>query len=252
MNDALLQQLDPADSPKAGLSGRARADLEWILSTDAGPTGMPERCMPRLRVAVGLTAAAALAGAGVVAPTGLRGGDTAFASWTAAASTLSAAQRTQAGESCRQQLSEDDPAAGRAHVALADRRGVWTTVVLSADGGFSGLCVTDSSAGWFRDDMIGSVGVATGLDPVSPRGVVATDLGTGTMTAGDISLAAGVAGPQVASIATDTASHGVVTATIAGGRFALWFPGDEFGDRDRIPVEVTYLDGSTATVDLEL
>ena len=54
-----------------------------------------------------------------------------------------------------------------------DRRGDWTTVVLSGDGGFSGLCVTDASTGWFRKDMIGSAGVATGLDPVGARGLVA-------------------------------------------------------------------------------
>jgi hypothetical protein len=99
--------------------------------------------------------------------------------------------------------------------------------------------------------MIGSAGVATGLDPVGARGVVATDLGTGTMSAVEISLAAGLAGPQVAGITTDTESHGVVTATIAGGRFALWFPGDELVDRDAVTVEVTCADGSTATVDPE-
>lgn len=62
--------------------------------------------------------------------------------------------------------------------------------------------------------MIGSAGVATGLDPVVARGLVA--------------------------------------ATVAGGRFAFWFPGDELEDRETVPVEVTYADGSTATVKLEL
>ena len=252
MNDTLLHQLDPADSPKAELSQRARADLEWILSMDCGPAAMPMRRTPRVRVAVGLTAAAALAVAGVLAPSALRSGDIAFASWTPTASTLSATEGQHAGESCRQELSDADPAAGQAHMALADRRGDWTTVVLSGDSGFSGLCITDASTGWFRKDMIGSAGVATGLDPVGARGVVATDLGTGTMAAGDISLTAGFAGPQVVGITLDTEWHGVVAATVAGGRFALWFPGDELDDRDAVPVEVTYADGSTATVKLEL
>lgn len=252
MNETILHQLDPADSPKAELSDRARADLEWILSTDAGPTALPTRRTPRLRVAVGLTAAAVLAVAGVLAPSALRGGDTAFASWIPTAGTLTATERAQAAQSCRQELSDSEPAAGRAHMALADRRGDWTTVVLSGVGGFSGLCITDASTGWFRKDMIGSAGVATGLDPVGARGVVATDLGTGTMAAGDISLAAGFVGPQVSGIAIDTESHGVVMATIAGGRFALWFPGDELRDGGTVPVEVTYADGSTATVALEL
>ena len=68
----------------------------------------------------------------------------------------------------------------------------------------------------------------------------------------DISLAAGFAGPQVAGITVDTESHGVVTASVAGGRFALWFPGDELENRTTIPAQVTYADGSTATVNLEL
>ena len=252
MIDSILHQLDPADAPRTELSGRARADLERILSTADRAAAMPMRRSPRVRVAVGATAAAALAAAGVLAPSALRSGDTAFASWTPHARALSAAEAAQAGSNCRQELSDADPAAGQAHTALADRRGDWTTVVLSGERGFSGLCVTDASTGWFRQDMIGSAGVATGLDPVGARGVVATDLGTGTMAAGDISLAAGVAGPQVVGITLGTESHGVVAATVAGGRFALWFPGDELDDRDTVPVEVVYADGSTATVELEL
>ena len=252
MNDTLLRQLDPADSPTAKLSERARADLERILSTDRRPTATPPRRTPRTRVAVGLTAAAALAVAGVLAPSALRSGDTAFASWSPTASALSATDKAHAGENCRQELSHADSTAGQAHVAVADRRGDWTTVVLSGDNGFTGLCITDASTGWFRKDMIGSAGVATRLAPANARGVVATDLGTGTMAAGDISLAAGYAGPQVVGITLLTESHGVVAATVANGRFALWFPGDELENRDMVAVDVTYADGSTATVKLTL
>lgn len=251
MNETLLHQLDPADSRRAELSDRARADLEWILSTGAMPTATPMRRAARRRLAVGLSAAAALAVVGVLAPSAMHGGDTAFASWIPTASSLSSNEREEAAESCRQELSETVPAAAQADTALADRRGDWTTVVLSGSRGLSGLCITDASTGWFRNDMIGSVGVVTGLDPVGARGVVATDLGAGTMAAGDISLAAGFAGHQIVGITTDTESHGVVKATVTDGRFALWFPGDELGDRDSVPVEVTYSDGSTATVDLQ-
>lgn len=252
MNDTLLRQLDPADPPRSELSQRARADLERILSTDRRPVATPPRRAPRARVAVGLSAAAAIAVAGVLAPSTLGSGDTAFASWTPTASTLSATERAEAGDSCRKQLSDADSAAGRASVALADRRGDWTTVVLSGEDGFSGLCVTDASSGWFREDMIGSAGVATSLGPVGAREVVATDLGTGTMAAGDISLTAGYVGSQVIGITLDTESRGVVEATVANGRFALWFPGDELEDRGTVPLDVAYADGSTATVEVRL
>ena len=251
MNDTFLRQLDPAAPPKHELSERARADLESIVSTDLGQGALPTRRRPRGRVAGGLTMAAALAVAGILAPSALRSGDTAFASWTQTASALSATEEMQAAASCRHELSDADQAAGRADLALADRRGDWTTVVLSGDGGFSGLCITDASTGWFRENMIGSAGVASGLEPVGRRGVVATDLGSGTMAAGDISLAAGLAGLEVVGVTVRTESHGVVVATVSGGRFALWFPGAELDDRSTVPVEVAYADGSTAMVELE-
>lgn len=251
MNETILRTLDPADDPTTELSDRARADLEWILATDAKPTAVPLRRTPRVRLATALTAAAAIAVTGIVAPSFLRSGDTALASWSPAASNLSATESARAGESCRESIYDDDRAAD-ADAVVADRRGDWTTVMLMGDGGFSALCITDASAGWFRKDMIGSSGVATGLRPLGAPGVVATDLGTGTMSAGDISLAAGFAGPEVVGITLDTESHGVVTATVNGGGFALWFPGDELRDHDTVPVDVTYVDGSTATVELEL
>lgn len=257
MNDhlTLLRQLDPAREPATDLSARARTDLERILATERWPARRPGRSparrRPRGRTAVGLVAAGTLAVVGVLAPSVLRGGDTAFASWTPTGIGLSSAERADAGESCRRALA-DDPAARDATVAVAERRGDWTTVVLSADGGFSGLCITDESAGWFRGDMIGSVGVAVGAAAVGDRALLATDLGSGTMSAGDLSLAAGVAGSEVRGVSLRTETHGVVEATVADGRFALWFPGDELEEQGVVPVQVAYADGSTARVRLAL
>ncbi|QGQ18513.1 hypothetical protein GC089_03650 [Cellulomonas sp. JZ18] len=188
----------------------------------------------------------------------LTGGDRAFATWTAAPGDLTGPQRADAVAGCRDGMrhaaGEHTDALADARPAVAERRGAWTTVVLAGPGGFSALCVTDSSAGFFRDGMVGSVGVATGHVEPAPREVRATDLGTGSMSAGDVSLAAGAVGTDVVGVRYASASRGDVVATVAEGRFALWLPGDELRDAPRagVDVQVTYRDGTTGTARLTL
>jgi hypothetical protein len=172
---------------------------------------------------------------------------------------VSARQLAAAAASCRESLA-DGAGAGYADdlrdadPAVAERRGVWTTVVLAGPGGFSAMCVTDDSAHLFADAMIGSIGRPAGYAAPGPRQLVATDLGAGTVGAGDISLAAGAAGSDVAGVVYPSRTHGRVTATVRRGCFALWFPGDELtaASSDGVDVEVTYRDGTTATTRLTL
>ena len=102
--------------------------------------------------------------------------------------------------------------------------------------------------------MIGSIGTATDHAAPEPRELLATDLGVGTIDAGDISLAAGTAGSDVVSVVYHSRTRGDVTATVNQGHFALWFPGDELMDAssDGVEVEVTYRDATTATSRLTL
>lgn len=268
--DTSLRLLDPAD--RAADPVRARADLDAIVATGptAGPhpgrtpgviastTAAPRWPRPARRVALLGGMVAAATAALVVAP-GLTGGDRAFATWTATPDGMSEQQRDEASASCRQSQVEG---AGRADTdriegsvtAVAERRGAWTAVVLAGTEGFSALCITDSSAGLFADAWIGSVGIPTGTDVPDPRELVATDLGTGTLGSADISLVAGAAGSDVVGVAHHSTEHGTVTATVAHGRFALWFPGDELSgaSSDGVVLEVTYEDGSTGAARLTL
>jgi hypothetical protein len=267
--DDALRTLDVAEA--ATDPGRVRADLDAILTsapavapapappaTSKGTASRPaaQRRAPR-RLALAGAAAGVLTVGLVLAPP-LTGGDEAFASWTAQPQALAAEQRPGAAESCRENLADgagaDDTAAlARSVVAVAESRGEWTTVLLAGAGGFSALCVTDTSAGLFTQGMIGSVGVPGGYTAPGPRDVVATDLGSGTMAAGELSLAAGSVGPQVVGVAYRSLDHGLVEASVAEGRFALWFPGGELRDASGgVDVEVTYDDGSTATARLAL
>ncbi len=154
---------------------RARADLQRILATDPVPdlrprTGTPADRVRRPRPAARLTRRAALAAGALAAVTGglvglpvVTGGDQAFASWTSDPAGLTEEERAEAAGRCR---SAQEDGAGAEHAddlrgaeaVIAERRGVWTTVVLAGADGFSAACVTDSSAGLFATDMIGSVG----------------------------------------------------------------------------------------------
>ncbi len=267
---AALRTLDPTDQHIDPAGSRARTDFHAILAQDPTPTPRTEAGSPVLAVhrprRAGRTASrvgllgglAAAVTAGLVVLPSLTSGDQAFATWTAAPADLSVQQRAAAAADCRQNqrsgagqdfsgdLSSAEP-------AIAERRGVWTTVVLAGRDGFAAMCITDDSAGLFTDGMIGSIGTPTGYAAPGPRELFATDLGSGTMSAGHISLAAGAAGNDVAGIVYRSQSHGDVTATVSGGRFALWFPGDELKDiAGGVQEDVTYRDGQTGASRLTL
>lgn len=199
--------------------------------------------------------ATVVAAALVVTPA-LTGGDKAFATWTAAPTGMSAQQRDDAAGSCRAQMSDgggadDATSLASASVAIAEARGVWTTVLLAGDDGFAALCITDQSGPLFSDRMIGSVGIADVATP-GPRDVVGTDLGVGTIGS-DISLIAGLAGTEVVGVTYASRAHGTVTATVSYGHFALWFPGDELMWASAgVDVDVTFTDGTSRTVRLSL
>lgn len=258
-----LKTLDAADSNVDPTSVRARADLARILGTDplheprrlaarGAPTQKTRRTARKVALVGGVLAAVSV---GLVVLPSLTGGDEAFATWTSAPDAMTAQERTDAVASCRE--AEGDGAGteyvdelSNAEPVIAERRGVWNTVILADSEGFSALCITDVSTHLFTKDMIGSIGTPTGYTPARPRELVATDLGTGTMSAGDISLAAGTAGTTVVGVVFHSRDHGDVAATVSHGHFALWFPGDELRDANStngVRVEVTYRDGSTGT-----
>ena len=255
---ATLRTLDPADPNVDPRNPRAHATLARILSTDPGPRPIKARPRRGIRLAVVASATAIAAAVTVVVVPSLTNGDRAFASWTATPGGLSAQAAADAAADCRNEQF-DGPGAEYgdklrlAAVAIAERRGEWTLVVLSGSDGFSALCITDNASGLFRD-WFGSVGMPANYAAPGPRDVVATDLGTGSASAGELSAAAGYVGSDVAGIAYQSVSHGEVVATVSAGRFALWLPGDEleYASRDGVRVDVTYRDGTTGTVRIDL
>ncbi|MEU4394294.1 hypothetical protein [Kribbella sp. NPDC023855] len=248
----VLKTLDPAAADIDPQSARAQADLQRILATEPvlRPARLASPTKIRRRVAWGTGLVAAATAAAIVVPS-LMGGDEAFATWTGDPAGMSAKQRADASASCRQQQKgfpeyKDD--LSTAVTAISERRGRWTLVVLSGRDRFAALCVTDDSKHWFRD-MFGSIGRAA-VTPPAPRGLAATDLGAGAMNGKFLSVAVGLAGSEVEAVTYTSPHRGKVKATVAGGHFALWLPGNdlEHAAQRGAPVQVTYRDGTTATV----
>ena len=269
--DTLLRSLDAAEPVGPAMRHRAQADLQRILSSDpdapppltpptAGdPAVVPRsvsRTARRTAIVAGLVAAATAALVVLPPPSG---GDPAFASWTRVPAGMSEQERASTAADCR--AAQRDTGGGmysadldKADVAVAERRGQWTTVVLSGEDGFSALCITDGSDSLFNKGMIGSVGRPSDSAAPGPRELTAMVLGTGTMSAGAISIAAGSAGSDVTGVVYKSSAHQEVQATVSHGRFALWMPGDELQDASAhgIQLELTYRDGTTGTARLAL
>lgn len=266
---ATVRSLDPVTSYAGPASMRSRTDLAAILATDPTPhlSGRPSPLLPaknRLggptrttRRVVLIAGMAAAVTAGMVVMPSLTGGDHAFATWTAAPAGMSAQEQADAVANCRGMGAGQGQFGGQlatADPAIAERRGVWTMVILHGAEGFSALCITDDSAGLLTGGMTGSVGVPADYAPPASRELFATEVGMGTMSAGDISVVAGVAGADVVGVVYHSRTHGDVTATVNNETFALWFPGGELvnASSDGVKVEVTYRDGSTTTSRLTL
>jgi hypothetical protein len=269
--DTLLRSMDPATQAPPAHPHRAHADLERILSrTPSSATPAPIRAqrnsstqvrqtkqVVRRRRAVALGGLAAAATIGLLVIPALTGGDPAFATWTAAPVTLNGADRDDAVADCVASnkstgdgMYTEDLA--HAEVVIAERRGAWTTVILTGAGGFEATCTTDASAPWFDKGMIGSIGKLGAETDPAPRALKPTQLGVGMITNEPLSMAAGRAGEEVTGITYTSITGEEVVATVSKGQFAFWLPGDELQDASDggSTVQVTYSDGTTDTQEL--
>ncbi|MGW9405308.1 hypothetical protein ACWGQ2_15210 [Arthrobacter sp. NPDC055585] len=264
--DVLLKSLDAAGAPRAGTE-RSRQDLERILAGDAtaadsrpvpslqrqnrGQPSLPQLGRPRRNRRRILVAAAAAAALGMIAVPVVMGGDPAFASWTQTPSTLGPEASERAGNACRSSDRNTSEETAGAEVAIAERRGEWTTVVLSGPGSFSAMCVTDGS---LFGGSFGYSGHRPGDVEPAARELLPTAMGMGSTSAGELSMVVGAAGSEVSGVSYLSRSEGEVRASVANGYFVLWFPGNELRDYpdEGVLLQVSYTDGSQAQVRVSL
>lgn len=266
--DSALRSLDPADHVVDPRGTRASNDLDAILATnpDTDPTTAAPRRRPTHRSArrLALTGAAvaALALGLVVIPAMSTDDEDAFASWAAVPEQVAPQQRPEAADKCRNtwQTAPDTSPWGvtsedldSAHVAVAEKRGSWTTVVLAGDDGLTATCTWGP-----KGPASAGLGTREDILPLDPREIRMFNVGGSSQgSQGDLSSIVGYSGGDVVGVSYNSERYGDVVATVGEGRFALWMPGDELhGENKRDPrqggvdLKVTYVDGSTEDVRL--
>lgn len=281
--DRLIRSHDAADDP-----GQVRRRLDTRLAdlppvpatmpspgTGTAPSGSQPGRRPRRssgsRRALGLVAAAAAAGVALVLLPG-PGQEDAYASWTATPQPVAEQDATVAVQECRDAIrgpfwnrrtggpEEFDPV--NATVALTERRGELVSLLLRDQGAmkdFSASCVVLLEEGAASGEVTswGIAGSTGGAPSTAPpdgflEGSMFQDGG-----ADPISMVDGAVGANVAAI-TMHAGDITVEATIEEGRYAAWFPGRVFPDRDwgpsgeggpvpMITYDITLTDGTVIT-----
>jgi hypothetical protein len=196
---------------------------------------------------------AVLGAAAVVVPVLTSAGDKAYASWSPQPVPLAPIESAAAAEACLAAVHRQ--AAPPVTPVLAERRGGWTYVLLrpAEDVSTSCLMPTDeigrSPAAdhrrWFWSDDEEVPG------PVrDPEGIRVDSAATGTTEEGLFSYSEGAVGDDVVDVTVTTPRGVTVTASVANGRYAAWWPAGQ--NRLRSPeisrapeIDVTLADGTT-------
>jgi len=222
-----LRHLDPAPRTDMTEAERERADAVFarIVATPSDEPVLLEADRPlrrrsRLLVTLGLAGAAGIAIPGV-----LLGGGTAYGSWTPRPEPLTDLAAAKAATTCRAVL--DVPDRGE-RIAMAERRGEWTYLLLAGTGTEAiclmpdDLVVQDPPA---REDFFGSYDTDAVAPPtLDPDRIDETTSMQGSTEEGWFSSVEGYVGSDVTGVTVHTSSGLDIEASVAGNRFAAWWP----------------------------
>lgn len=250
--DDRLRTIDPARDVDDSLASgdRAQRTLTRIVDSEASPRGplVTRRTSRRWYVAAAAAAASAL----VLVPVP-GGSGTAYAGWVATARPATPAEQRTQGSACL--AMHADPGAGdEVHhytVSLVEMRGGdYAYTVLAGADGFEATCLHRTTPGPLQGFGFG--GPLT-QDP-SQRAIVTNSVREGDLETDDTLFeVTGKVGTDVTAV-TIHAPGVDVHATVAGGRFAAWWPGESSSSLlDRLrpagppdpDVTLTYQDGTT-------
>lgn len=250
-NDVMTRALHDLDAaPPAELTAhqqrRADETLASILAAPSQSSPVPTKVTPlrrrpnRLGRGV-LLVAAALALTLVISMSGLLGGGTAYASWTAAPTPRPSIEQEQLAQECRDSLvdsarsgqqTEGLPTSDQllaSDLVLADTRGDWTYVVLQGADGLEGSCLTHTPSsgisslfgGW--STSMASYGF-TGIPVLTADTITASSVYSTATSEGSAWATEGYVGTDVTGVTVVTSDGLEIVATVTGGRFVAWWP----------------------------
>ena len=220
-----LRQLDPA--PQLTLTEAelhcADAALARIVATpddESVPVrpDRPRRRRLRLLMPMGLAAAVAIPGL-------LLGGGDAYGSWTPTPEPLTDLAAADAATTCRAVLGVPDRGE---HVAMAERRGEWTYVLLAGPGTEAICLMPNSRIGQdaaAREDFFGTYDTDRAAPPVLDSDQIdETTSMEGSTDEGWFIWSEGYVGSDITGVTVHTSSGLDIEASVAGNRFAAWWP----------------------------
>lgn len=274
---AALRDLDPAPTTTLTRDERrhANATLTRILATPGHEhiptkTVRPRRHRSRVLIPLGLLTAAAVAVSTVL------GSGSAFASWTATPAPLPASDAAAAATACRSTLSIPDQSGipdQSARIALGERRGGWTYILLDGPGWERACLMPDDLIGAsdaeIRKDrrFFGSFSYDPPEAPTPARdGIIQTEIMGGSVPPPRavplitryswFSWVTGYAGSDVTAVTVHPPVGPDVQASIKDGRYSAWWPaGEARGDNPGVSGASTYsvslADGTTRRVNAQ-
>jgi hypothetical protein len=255
--DSALRSLDAAvGTLDDGHRRRAEALLERIAATpaDAAPDRTGGGSRGRL---VWISAIAAAIAIGFVALQGRGESGAAYASWSATPSAVAPRDLHTVVRACRDQLhhyADGGVNPDAIPVALAERRGDFVAVLFHQDNpDLSASCVAGNPAGSTQvGDIETGLGGSSGPAWTPPAGRITQGAISQYGGKQPASFTDGAVGPGVVGVTIHAGSE-TVTASMANGRYAAWWPGKAFSDGPQagpeplITYDVHLADGSVKT-----
>jgi hypothetical protein len=223
---AALRDLDPASDTALTEAQRQRADdmFARIIATpsDDPPPVEPDRPRRRRRK---LLVTLGLAGAASAAIPGLLLGGSAYGSWTSTPEPLTGVAAASAATTCRGAIGAPDRGE---RVAVAERRGEWTYVLLASPGKEVICLMPDDLIGKDRTpggDFFGSYNPDAPAPPtLDPDRIDENTSMEGSTDEGWFHWSEGYVGSEVTGVTVHTSSGPDIEASVTGNRFAAWWP----------------------------
>lgn len=234
---AALRHLDPGGPAQLTEAERERAETAFarIVATPGDQAVPVEPDRPRRRrllVPLGLAGAAAVA-----VPVVLLGGGSAYGTWTPTPTPLTGTAAAAAAGTCRTALQDRSPGApestptvdGPGRVAVAERRGEWSYVLIDGPGRAQRVCLmpVEDIGEQARPRLFGGYFDTDVADPptVAPDRIAVHVSAEGQTDEGWFNWVEGYVGGDVTGVTVRTSSGLDIQASVVGNRFAAWWPG---------------------------